>query len=240
LRPSLLRLARGPGQRLGRARERLLDGLAAPDDIRHVVWLGPFARARLERLLYRQLDDLYRPAYERYREPATGTHLERVLGQDLALRLPHAQLALRDRVAMATSLAVQAPLLDVAVAEFVAALPMTMKLRRLTGNWILRQVARTLLPAELAAPRPQREPLAVAAWLRGPLQPLMRDALLDGASLATQGRCDRHAVEQLIDEHAEGRRDHAEPLWALLVLELWRRENLAIRSAADRRRASTR
>ncbi len=31
-------------------------------------------------------------------------------------------------------------------------------------------------------------------------------------------------VSQLLNEHAEARRDHSDRLWALLVLELWHRE----------------
>jgi hypothetical protein len=45
----------------------------------------------------------------------------------------------------------------------------------------------------------------------------------------------------MLDEHARGEIDHRQRLWALLVLELWRRKNLgSATSAADRRRASTR
>jgi asparagine synthase (glutamine-hydrolysing) len=251
LRPSLVRVMRALAERLPVSHDnfsfefklkKLLSGLDAPDDIRNVVWLGAFDRARLERLLYRQLDDLYRPAYERYREPARGTHLERVLYQDIGLYLCHSVLAKVDRASMAASLEVRAPLLDTAVAELAASLPMKMKLHGLQGKWILKQVARPLLPAEIIARKKKGFGMPIGKWLRGQLQPLLRDALLDGNSLATLGRLDRRVIEQLIAEHSAGRRDHRQKLWALLVLELWQRKNLAqaIRSAADRRRASTR
>ncbi|MBV8383917.1 MAG: hypothetical protein JOZ63_15010, partial [Planctomycetaceae bacterium] len=34
------------------------------------------------------------------------------------------------------------------------------------------------------------------------------------------------AVATLIDEHVQGRRDHAYKLWCLLMLELWFRNHL--------------
>ena len=34
------------------------------------------------------------------------------------------------------------------------------------------------------------------------------------------------AVASLVNEHVEGRRDHAQRLWTLLMLELWFRKHL--------------
>jgi hypothetical protein len=64
--------------------------------------------------------------------------------------------------------------------------------------------------------------MPVGAWLHGPLQPLLREALLGPQSLCATGRFRRAVVERLVDEHAGKRADHRQPLWTLLVLELWR------------------
>jgi asparagine synthase (glutamine-hydrolysing) len=81
--------------------------------------------------------------------------------------------------------------------------------------------------------------MPIARWLRGALEPLARDALLDADSLAASGALARNEIARMLDEHARGDVDHRQRLWALLVLELWQRKNL-VTSAADRRRASTR
>ncbi|HEX8951559.1 MAG TPA: asparagine synthase-related protein, partial [Polyangia bacterium] len=139
------------------------------------------------------------------------------------------------------SLEVRAPLLDTAVAELAGALPLDWKLRRTTGKWILKRVARRLLPSQIVDRPKKGFGMPIARWLRGELRDLCRDALLDGGSLAAAGTLARGEVERMLDEHAAGTIDHRQRLWTLLVLELWRRKNLgALTSAADRRRASTR
>ena len=63
----------------------------------------------------------------------------------------------------------------------------------------------------------------VDRWFRGELKDELRAVLLDPRALA-RGLFRPEAVATLLDEHAEGRRDHAYRLWGLLMLELWFRE----------------
>jgi asparagine synthase (glutamine-hydrolysing) len=146
-----------------------------------------------------------------------------------------------DRASMAASLEVRAPLLDTAVAEFAGALPLDWKLHRLDGKWLFKRVARRLLPRAIVQRKKKGFGMPIARWLRGELRSLARDALLDGDSLAAGGLLDGGEIARMLDEHERGLVDHRQRLWALVVLELWRRKNLgAATSAADRRQASIR
>jgi asparagine synthase (glutamine-hydrolysing) len=69
--------------------------------------------------------------------------------------------------------------------------------------------------------------MPIARWLRGELAPLARGLLTDGDSLAANGALSRAEIVRMLDEHARGDVDHRQRLWALVVLELWRRKNLA-------------
>ncbi|HXU70143.1 MAG TPA: asparagine synthase (glutamine-hydrolyzing) [Polyangia bacterium] len=225
--------------------KKLTAGGAASDDERNYRWLGAFEPARLAALMGDDGDGVARDPFAavraRYHEPPAGTHLERVLYQDVGLYLTHSVLAKVDRASMAASLEVRAPFLDTAVAEFAAALPLDWKLRRTTGKWILKRMARKLLPRAIVDRPKKGFGMPIARWLRGELSDLCRDALLDGDSLAAAGALRRGELERLLDEHARGAVDHRQRLWALLVLELWQRKNLKqATNAADRRRASTR
>ncbi len=223
--------------------KKLLAGARAPADERNYWWLGACEPARIAALLGEPIDrrDPFAAVRARYHEPPTGTHLERVLYQDVGLYLCHSVLAKVDRASMAASLEVRAPLLDTSVAEFAGALPLDWKLRRTTGKWILKRVARGLLPAAIVDRPKKGFGMPIARWLRGELQPLVRDALLDGGSLAAAGALDRGEIERMLDEHARGAIDHRQRLWALVVLELWRRKNLgALTIAGARRQASIR
>ena len=65
-------------------------------------------------------------------------------------------------------------------------------------------------------PRPERE--RVAAWIRGPLYPLVRERLAGGA---LSSLLDLDVARRLLEEHKAGRRDWARPLWLLFVLASW-------------------
>jgi asparagine synthase (glutamine-hydrolysing) len=62
--------------------------------------------------------------------------------------------------------------------------------------------------------------MPMAAWLRGELQPLTREAL-SASNLRRQGFFRPETVGRLIDEHATGRADHHRKIWAVLMFALW-------------------
>jgi len=69
--------------------------------------------------------------------------------------------------------------------------------------------------------------MPIARWLREDLRTLAHDVLLDPRGLAASGRLRRPIVERMLREHSEGRVDHRQRLWTLLVLELWRERHHA-------------
>ena len=60
-------------------------------------------------------------------------------------------------------------------------------------------------------------------WFRNELKDYAREVLLDPQTLG-RGYFRPEAVRRLLDEHQQGRFDHSDRLWALLVLELWHRQ----------------
>jgi asparagine synthase (glutamine-hydrolysing) len=62
-------------------------------------------------------------------------------------------------------------------------------------------------------------------WLRGTLKDELRAVLLDPVALG-RGLFQPEAVALLVQEHVDGRRDHTQPLWTLLMLELWFRNHI--------------
>src|SRR5262249_48898802 len=111
--------------------KKLLLGLDAPPDERNAVWMGAAPRPLVDEVLGAN-HDVYAAARACY-QGGPGSHLERVLSQDVALYMCHAVLAKVDRASMAASLEVRAPLLDTAFAEYAASLPLDFKLRRRAG-----------------------------------------------------------------------------------------------------------
>ncbi len=127
-----------------------------------------------------------------------------------------------DRASMAVSLEVRAPLLDATVVDLALALPSSDKLARpATTKAILKDVASGLVPDDVIHRAKKGFGMPVAAWLCGPLQPLVRELLSPGA-LADDGLLDVPTVTRLVEEHLARRANHRKVLWQLVQWRLWR------------------
>jgi len=135
-----------------------------------------------------------------------------------------------DRASMAASLEVRTPFLDPDVVELMCRLPVSMKLRGPGGKYLLRRLMRGRIPDPILDRDKQGFSAPLGEWLRGPLVPLVRDTL-EATRLSAVGLLDAASVQQLVDEHLSGHRDHARRLWLLLQFELWRERWLAARTA---------
>ena len=151
---------------------------------------------------------------------AKASRLRRALYFDQASWLPDHVLERAERLTAAVSLEARLPFLDHRLVEFVSSLPDGVRLRGLSTKWILRQAAKALLPGL----RPRRGGFAIpaGAWLRGELADFLNDQLRGSGSL-TRAFYEPRALEQLLQEHACGRRNHENLLWTLLNLEIWHR-----------------
>jgi asparagine synthase (glutamine-hydrolysing) len=126
-----------------------------------------------------------------------------------------------DRASMAVSLEVRSPFLDPAVIALLGRFPADMKLRGMTGKYLLRRVMRGRIPDTIIDRRKHGFGLPLNAWLRTSLAPLLRD-YLHPDRLRDAGLLNPVAVGALLDDHLSGRRDCGQQLWPLLLLEMWR------------------
>jgi asparagine synthase (glutamine-hydrolysing) len=209
------------GVRLSRIASRLREPF--PDDYLSGVGLARGADlARILDLPGTPLDPYasVRSAYER---DLGGDGLDALLWGDMSTYLLEDILVKVDRMTMANSLEARSPLLDHQLLEFAARLPAEYKLRGTQGKWLLKAVARQLLPPEFIDKPKQGFAIPLAQWMRGPLLPLMRD-LLDSRAFRERG-CYRVAgVQDCLEQHVKGLQDHGELLWSVLNYELWSRK----------------
>jgi len=139
---------------------------------------------------------------------------------DIMTYLPNDLLVKVDIATMANSLEARSPFLDHHVIEFAASLPEQLKLRGLTTKYLLKRMLKRLLPAENLDRRKMGFGVPIGPWLRGKLQPFLRETLLAEASL-NRGMFRPEAVKRLVELHTRGERDYSHQLWTLLMLELW-------------------
>jgi asparagine synthase (glutamine-hydrolysing) len=158
---------------------------------------------------------------------------DRMMYVDVMSRLPGQSLMIVDRATMAYSLEARSPYLDPRLAEFMARVPVPLKVR---GPGKLRYLERRLgeryLPQEVLERRKQ--------GFASPLMYIMEEevrslapTLLLGSELVRDGYLEGATVRRLVEEHLTRRRDHGNRIWLLLSAEVWYRRYIGGRSTVD-------
>jgi asparagine synthase (glutamine-hydrolysing) len=168
---------------------------------------------------------------EIYHDNSLDDEVNRMCLADSRLFLPGLNLAYTDRSSMAASVEVRVPFVDPVVARAAFSLPGSAKIQRRQGKVALKQAAESWLPREIVH-RPKASFSApLRAWVRGDLQEVIRDVLVDG-ELVTSGMIRRDALIQLISDDQTGREDRSKQIWQLLTMEQWYRNAQSMGVAA--------
>ena len=158
--------------------------------------------------------------------------VDRMMYVDVASRLPGQSLMILDRATMAYSLESRSPFLDVRFAEFMARVPVGLKVRGRRLRYLERKLAERYLPREVLARKKQGFASPLMYILNEEVRRLAPRLLL-GSELARDGYLRAERVGELVREHLEGRRDHGNRIWLLLTAEVWYRHFVGRRSAED-------
>jgi asparagine synthase (glutamine-hydrolysing) len=158
-------------------------------------------------------------------DPDTSA-LRRVLYYDQTSWLPDNLLERGDRMSMAASIEARVPFLDHRLAEFVSTLPDEWRVKGATTKRVLREAARSLLPADILTRRKIGFRVPVGEWLAGEMRDYLVEHLRGSRSL-TRAYYDAALLDRTIDEHVSGRQAHDKLLWTLLNLEVWQRHHAA-------------
>jgi asparagine synthase (glutamine-hydrolysing) len=145
--------------------------------------------------------------------------LDRTLHADHATYLAGDLLPKTDRMTMAHSIEARSPFLDVEWIEWTARLPERLKVRRMTGKWLLKAAFGGMVPAAVCARSKQGFGVPIGQWLKNDLREWAREKLFDNRFVFEQFR--QAEVQRLFDEHDSGRFNHGKKLWALLIFALW-------------------
>jgi asparagine synthase (glutamine-hydrolysing) len=165
------------------------------------------------------------PPYEVFR-----SKVARTAGQDPVARaltyeaetFLHGLLVVEDRISMAHSLEVRVPFLGDEVVEIARRIPTSLTHTGKDGKPLLRDAMRGLLPPAILEKPKQGFSPPDQSWYRGPSIDYVRGLLLEPRTLE-RGYFEPAAVKRVVEEHAEGRRNHRLLIWSLLCFEWWNR-----------------
>jgi asparagine synthase (glutamine-hydrolysing) len=149
----------------------------------------------------------------------------RVQYVDIKTYLPEDILIKVDRMSMAHSLEVRAPILDHKLIEYVGSLPSTLKLKGKESKYIFKKMLEDRLPKNILYRKKQGFSIPLASWLRNELKGFVEETLF----LSQNGLSsffNLKYIEDLWRKHLSGRQNYAYPLWGVMMFSLWKRKFL--------------
>jgi asparagine synthase (glutamine-hydrolysing) len=148
--------------------------------------------------------------------------LGRFLFLDSRFSLADDLLLYGDKIAMAASLEVRVPFLDLELLRFVERIPASLRVTFLRPKQLLRMALKNVLPRTILN-RPKRNfsPPDTTWMERCDNGPGLHWLLESGAATSLYFRMDE--IAQLTQEQQLGKRDRRRQLFALLAFELWNR-----------------
>jgi asparagine synthase (glutamine-hydrolysing) len=203
--------------------KRFLEGCLLPPDRAHVYWNGTFSETQKKALLGAELPAaLDRILAELRKASRAADDVSSYLWFDQKYFLPDDILMKVDRMSMAHAVEARPPLLDHRIVEFAASLPASFKIRSSRQKFLLKELMKDKLPPSVLTRKKTGLDIPTHEWLRGPLRPLLLDALGDVSEHA--GLFRSGAIETCLRDHLERRANLGYHLWGLMILFLWMRK----------------
>jgi asparagine synthase (glutamine-hydrolysing) len=155
-------------------------------------------------------------------ERGGGDLIDRMLYADAKIRLPDHPAMITDRMSMAHGLEARSPFMDHRLAEFVAQLRSTLKIRGRSLRIVQRKLAARYLPRAIIS-RPKQGFASALPYILQREYRLLYDRFLLDSTLIADGIVRREPIRALLNAQLAGRADHGNRLWLLINAELWYR-----------------
>lgn len=229
---SLMNMAfRYPAQLGQRGKQKALDYLHLLDPAR----MGEAYRHLISLFDKRDLSDLYtsdfrallreqdsdRDGLGQEGAPHRRAHLDRLLSLQFDHWLPDNMLLRQDKTGMAHSIEGRVPFLDHELIEFALKLPTRMKIRRMTGKYLLRRYAAGFLPPKVAHRKKMPFYVPVENYFEHPEFRKLMDDVLGEDAVRRRGIFRPEAVERLRGMMHKREFLFVKQVFSLIVLELW-------------------
>ena len=155
-----------------------------------------------------------------FARPGASSPIDRALRIDSEVMLVDDPVKRVDNMTMAWGLEARVPFLDHDLVELAAACPPELKVAQ-GGKGVLKEAARSVIPAEVIDRPKGYFPVPALTHLEGPLFDMVRDALTDPAA-KQRGLFEPAYVDHLLrSPNAELTPLRGNKLWQLGLLELW-------------------
>ena len=155
-----------------------------------------------------------------YQSSDAPDHLSKILYTDMKTYLPGDILVKVDRMSMANSLEVRAPILDYTLMEFAATIPAKYKYKNGEKKYILKEAFKDDLPDEILYRKKMGFSVPLAEWIRGEIKQLSHEVLFTSSG-GIREYFNMQSVQDIWNEHQAETKDHSTLLWSLLMFQMW-------------------
>lgn len=157
---------------------------------------------------------------EKYNEADGPDHLSKILYTDIKTYLPGGILVKVDRMSMANSLEVRAPLLDYELVEFAASVPSHLKFNNGEKKYLLKEAFKNSLPESILYRKKMGFSVPLATWLREDLKELcIKKLVKEPKGLVKVFK--QEQINKYWTQHLKGSHDHSNMIWSMLIFQLW-------------------
>ncbi|PYV21351.1 MAG: asparagine synthase (glutamine-hydrolyzing), partial [Acidobacteria bacterium] len=213
-----------------RLREFLIGATRLPEQM-YLEWTGYFNRPLRQRLyssgVQHELADYDSADFlmNLFARSESRDLLDQISYVDLHSYLPYNILRYSDRMSMAHGLEIRCPYTDHRLVECAARVPWQHKLRGTQTKYLLRKASEPWLPKSVFGRSKMGLNPPMGLWLRQHLKPTLGE-YLSPECIRRRGYFRTETIEELIQDHLNGRRDYSLHLWALISFEAWHRQYL--------------
>ena len=157
---------------------------------------------------------------QHYENADTEVHLSKIMYADMKTYLPGDILVKVDRMSMANSLEVRAPLLDFEMIEFASQIPASLKFRNGEKKYILKECFKRILPDDILYRKKMGFSVPLANWLRNEIK-ILAEKRLFGAKTGLPNYFNMDEIRTIWNKHQAEKNDYSTQLWSFLIFQLW-------------------
>jgi asparagine synthase (glutamine-hydrolysing) len=175
----------------------------------------------------RELNKLFRQKtgnndsyFSHSKETEWSDPLDSILATDYRTYMVDDILTKVDRATMSTSLEGREPFLDHRIAEFVAQLPSSLKIKNGSKKYLLKQITHKYVPKEMMDRPKAGFRIPVEHWFRKDMKPLFSH-YLNEERIHKQGLFNWNILDNIIRKYQGGSDEDFEFLWSMLVFQMW-------------------
>jgi asparagine synthase (glutamine-hydrolysing) len=166
---------------------------------------------------------------ERYDAVRNLSVMDKGFYADVTTVLEGDMLVKVDRMCMANSLEARVPFLDSQIVKQSFMMPTSFKIQGTNKKRILKDTFKDLLPAKVFQFSKKGFGVPIALWFRNELRSEL-ESVVSPDLVARQRIFDPEQVQNLVNEHMNGKENHASKLWCLFVFQKWYNKNISVAS----------